>query len=148
MSVNPHKIFKTDLEFSRDNTFLISAGNLIHKVGAAALNAQSPYDLSLDTGTCNSIWLNDLSFRDDFLMDTIRLLTISHLYRRCIMIYTVMSLQVNNGASTMVIITKVTLRKTTYKITLNKNDISGCKNLQTSKLIKTLDIKIIFFLLQ
>jgi len=35
--------------FSRDGAFLISDGNLFHEVGAATLN---------------------LSFRDDFLMDT------------------------------------------------------------------------------
>jgi len=35
---------------SRDEAFLISAGNLFHKLGAATLNAQSPYDLSRDTG--------------------------------------------------------------------------------------------------
>ena len=39
-------VFRRDLKFSRDDTFLISAGNLFHKVGAAPLNAQSPYDLS------------------------------------------------------------------------------------------------------
>ena len=48
-------IFRTDLKFSRDNAFLISAGNLFHVVGAATLNAQSPNDLSRDTGTYNSI---------------------------------------------------------------------------------------------
>jgi len=60
-------IFRTDLKFSRDNAFLISAGNLFQH---ATLNAQPPYDFSRDTGTCNSIRLDDLSFRDDFLMDT------------------------------------------------------------------------------
>ena len=59
-----------DLKFWRDDTFLISAGNLFHQVGAATLNAQSAYDLSQDTGNCNSIWLDDLSFQYDFLMDT------------------------------------------------------------------------------
>jgi len=39
-------VFKTDLKFSRDNTFLISADNLFHKVGAATLNARSPFDLT------------------------------------------------------------------------------------------------------
>ena len=34
-------VFRTDLKFSRDNAFLISASNLFHKVGAATLNAQS-----------------------------------------------------------------------------------------------------------
>jgi len=48
-------VFKTDLKFSKDNAFLISAGNLFHNVGTATLNAQSPYYLSRDTGTCNSI---------------------------------------------------------------------------------------------
>jgi hypothetical protein len=48
-------VFRRDLKFSRDNVFLISAGSLFHKVGAATLNAQSP---------------DDPSFRDDFLMDT------------------------------------------------------------------------------
>jgi len=38
--------FRTDLKFSRDDAFLISAGNLFHQVGAATLNAQSPYILS------------------------------------------------------------------------------------------------------
>jgi hypothetical protein len=45
-------VFRRDLKFSIDDTFLISAGNLFHKVGAATLNEQSPYDLSRDTGTC------------------------------------------------------------------------------------------------
>jgi len=48
-------VFRTDLKVSRDDPFLISADNLFHKEGAATLNAQSPYDLSRDTGTCNSI---------------------------------------------------------------------------------------------
>jgi len=43
---------------------------LIPQSGAATLNAQSPYNLSRNTGTCNSIWLDDLSFGDDFLVDT------------------------------------------------------------------------------
>ena len=63
-------IFRIDLKFSRDDTCLISAGNLFHKVGAATLNPQSPYDMSRDTGTCNSIWLDDLSSGDNFLTDT------------------------------------------------------------------------------
>jgi len=63
-------VFRIDLKHSRDDAFLISAGNLFHKVGAASLNAQSAYDLSWDTGTCNSIWLADLSFWDYFLLDT------------------------------------------------------------------------------
>jgi len=62
--------FRRDLKCSRDDAFLIFAGNLFHKVGDATLNVQSPYDLSRDTDTCNSIWLDDVSFRDDFLMDT------------------------------------------------------------------------------
>ena len=41
-------VFRRDLKFPRDDVFLISAGNLFHKVGAATLNAQSPYDLSRD----------------------------------------------------------------------------------------------------
>jgi len=44
-------IFRKDLKYSRDDTFLISAGNLFHKVGPATLNAQLSYDLSRDTGT-------------------------------------------------------------------------------------------------
>ena len=63
-------LFRRDLKFLRDDAFLICTGNLFHKVGAATLNVQLPYDLSWETGTCNSIWLDDLSFRDDFLMDT------------------------------------------------------------------------------
>ena len=55
---------------SKDDTFLISAGNPFDKVGAATLNGQSSYDLSQDTGSCNSIWRDDLRFRDGFLMDT------------------------------------------------------------------------------
>ena len=43
-------IFRTDLKFSRDNTFLISADNLFHKVGTATLNAHLPCDLSRDMG--------------------------------------------------------------------------------------------------
>ena len=39
-------VFRTDLKFPRDDAFLIFAGNLFHKVGAATLNAQSPFDLS------------------------------------------------------------------------------------------------------
>jgi len=82
MSVkNSYKRCKSNLEqvcfleqvfkFLRDDAFLISASNLFHKVEAATLNAHSTYDdLSQDTGTCNSIWLGDLSFLDDFLMDT------------------------------------------------------------------------------
>jgi len=62
--------FRRDLKFPRVEAFLIFAGNIFHKVGAATLNAQSPYDLSRDTGTCNSIYLDDLSFRDDFIMET------------------------------------------------------------------------------
>jgi len=48
-------VFRRDLKFPRDDAFLIFAGNLFRKVEAATLNAQSPYDLSRDTGTCNSI---------------------------------------------------------------------------------------------
>jgi len=48
-------VFRTDLKFPRDDAFLIFAVNLFHKVGAATLNAQSPYDWSRDTGTSNSI---------------------------------------------------------------------------------------------
>jgi len=48
-------ILKTDSKFSRDHALLTSAGNLFHKVRAATLNVQSPYDLSRDTGTCNGI---------------------------------------------------------------------------------------------
>ena len=47
-------------QFSRDNTFLISAGNLFHKVQAATLNTQSPYDLRQDIDTCNSIRLDEV----------------------------------------------------------------------------------------
>ena len=45
------------INISRDDAFLISADNLFHKVwgGAVTLNAQPPYDLSRDTGTCNSV---------------------------------------------------------------------------------------------
>ena len=63
-------VFRRDLNFPRDDAFLIFAGNLFHKVGAATLNGQSPNDLSRDTGTYNSISLDDLSFLDDLLMDT------------------------------------------------------------------------------
>jgi len=48
-------VFRMDLKYSRDDAFLISAGNLFHNVGAGTLNAHSPYGLSRDTGTCNSI---------------------------------------------------------------------------------------------
>jgi len=41
--------------FQQTTHFLIFAGSLFHKLGAATLNAQSPYDLNQDTGTCNSI---------------------------------------------------------------------------------------------
>jgi len=44
-------VFRTDLKFSRYDTFLISAS----KVGPTTLNAQSPYDLSRDTDTCYSM---------------------------------------------------------------------------------------------
>ena len=47
--------FRIDLKFSRDDAFLISASKLFHKVGAATLNAQSPYNLSQDTDTCISM---------------------------------------------------------------------------------------------
>jgi len=44
-------VFRRDLKCSRDD------GNLFHKVGAATLKAQSPYDLSRDTGTCKTgLW--------------------------------------------------------------------------------------------
>jgi len=59
----------SDLKSSRDDALFISAGTLFHKMGAAALNTPSPYNLNRDTDTCNSIWMDDLSFRDDFLMD-------------------------------------------------------------------------------
>ena len=48
-------VFRRDLRISRDDAFLIFAGNLFQEVRAATLNAQSPYELSRDTGTCNSI---------------------------------------------------------------------------------------------
>ena len=48
-------VFRRYLKCSRDDAFLISAGNLFYKVGATTLNAQPPYDLSRDTGTCNRI---------------------------------------------------------------------------------------------
>ena len=48
-------VFKMDLKFSRDDPFLKSGGNQFYKVGAATLNAQSPNNLSRDTGSCNSI---------------------------------------------------------------------------------------------
>ena len=60
--------FRIVLKCSRDETFTISAGNLFHKVEVTRLNAQSPYDLSRDTGTCNSIWLDDQRFRDDTVL--------------------------------------------------------------------------------
>jgi len=63
--------FRTDLKCSRDDAFLKSAGELFHKVGSTTPNAQSPYDSSRDTGTWNSIQLDDPSFRDDFLMDPV-----------------------------------------------------------------------------
>ena len=43
-------VFRTDLKCLRDDAFLIFAGNLFHKVGAATLNIQSTYDLCRDTG--------------------------------------------------------------------------------------------------
>ena len=55
-------VFRTVLKFSRDDSFIISAGNL---VGAATLNAQSPYYFSRDTNSCNSICLGNLTFGDD-----------------------------------------------------------------------------------
>ena len=48
-------VFRRDLKFPRDDVFLISASNLFHKVEAATLNAQSPYDLRRDTDTCNIV---------------------------------------------------------------------------------------------
>jgi len=48
-------VFRTDLKFSRNDAFLISASNLFHEVGDATLYAQSPYNMSRDTGTYNSI---------------------------------------------------------------------------------------------
>jgi len=39
-------VFRMDLKFSRDDVFLIFACNLFHKMGAATLNLQSPYDLN------------------------------------------------------------------------------------------------------
>ena len=49
-------VFRRDLKFPSDAAFLIFAGNLFHKVGAATLNAQSPYDLSRDTGTYGQLY--------------------------------------------------------------------------------------------
>ena len=63
-------VFRTYLKFSRDDAFPIFAGNLFHKVGTATLNAQSANDLSRDTGNCNNIGLDDLSFRHEFLMES------------------------------------------------------------------------------
>ena len=51
-------VFRRDLKCPRDDAFLIFAGNLFHKVGAATLNAQSPYDLSRDTGISHIISRN------------------------------------------------------------------------------------------
>ena len=48
-------VFRTDLTFSRDDTFLISAGNLFHKVRAATLNAQAPYDLRAPPWSSGSV---------------------------------------------------------------------------------------------
>ena len=36
-------VFRKDLTFSRDDAFLISAGNLFHQLGDVTLNTQSPY---------------------------------------------------------------------------------------------------------
>ena len=64
-------VFRIDLKFQDPTySFLIYAGNLFNKVEAASLNVQSQYDSSRNTVTCNSIWPDDLSFRDEFLMDT------------------------------------------------------------------------------
>jgi len=41
-------VFRRDLKFSRDDAFLISAGNLFQKVGAATLNIQSPYNIQIN----------------------------------------------------------------------------------------------------
>jgi len=56
-------VFRSDLNFSRNDALLIFVGNLFHKVGAATLNVQSRYVLSRDTSTCNSIWMDDLIYR-------------------------------------------------------------------------------------
>ena len=64
------RTFWTDLNFSRDEKYLIQAANLVCK---AILITQSPYDSNWDTGTRYGIGLDDLRFRDDFLMDTMSL---------------------------------------------------------------------------
>ena len=37
-----NRCFRRNIQFSRDDAFLISVGNLLHKVGAATLNTQLP----------------------------------------------------------------------------------------------------------
>ena len=49
------RVFRTDVNFSRDDTFLTSAGNRFDKVGATTLNAQSSHDFRRNTNTFNSI---------------------------------------------------------------------------------------------
>jgi len=75
-------IFRIDLKFSRDNTFLISAGNLFlkvvflkvvfhkvvfHNVGGLPHKMHNHHMTSAKT--CNGICVDDLSFQDDLLMD-------------------------------------------------------------------------------
>ena len=50
-------VFRTDFKFSRDDAFLISTGNIFHKVGAATLNVQSPHDSETLTPAIVSDWM-------------------------------------------------------------------------------------------
>jgi len=81
--------FKLDLIFSREDTFIISAGKLFYKVEIVTLNGHLAYDLTRDTITSDSIWLADLSFRDDFLIDAS-----SHRYSRITSVVSLIDLKV------------------------------------------------------
>ena len=60
--------FRTYLKCPRDDAFLINAGNLFHKLGAATLNTQSPHDLSTNLQYYPTRWSEFLGWI--FLTDT------------------------------------------------------------------------------
>ena len=69
-----HNIIQYSMKYHMKIMFLITLCNCCTRKGKwhcySGLIMLSPYNLSRDTGTCNSIWLDDPSFRDDFLIDT------------------------------------------------------------------------------
>ena len=87
-------IFEHATLWKRRNRFkrrLTSTLRGITKCELLRHNAQSPYDLSRDAGTCYNIWLDDLSFREDFLMYA----TSSHKWykRHIVVVYRITSME-------------------------------------------------------